>query len=71
MPEEGWFKNRLFQGIAWALLCSYVAVQILAAFGAPLASYDDAIPLVTGDLMLHGRKAAVDFWSFYPRFTTT
>jgi len=31
-----------------------------------LAKYDEAIPLVAADLMLHGRKAAVDFLSFYP-----
>lgn len=66
MPQEGWFKSRLFQGIAWAVLCCYIIVQILASFGAPLSRYDDAIPLVAADLMLHGRKAAVDFWSFYP-----
>src|SRR5215469_15470892 len=33
---------------------------------SPLAKYDEAIPLVAADLMLHGRKAAVDFLSFYP-----
>src|SRR5215469_7431398 len=66
MQEERWFKNRLFQGIAWAVLGCYMVVQILAAFGVPLSRYDDAIPLVAADLMLHGRKAAVDFWSFYP-----
>jgi hypothetical protein len=43
-----------------------MVAQILASLGAPLASYDGAIPLVAADLMLHGRKAAVDFWSFYP-----
>ena len=66
MPQEGWFKNRLFQGIAWTVLCCYAVVQILASFAAPLSSYDDAIPLVAADLMLHGHKAAVDFLSFYP-----
>ena len=66
MPQERWFKNRLFQGIAWSVLCCFMAVQILASFGAPLAKYDEAIPLVAADLMLHGRKAAVDFLSFYP-----
>jgi hypothetical protein len=43
-----------------------MAVQILASFGAPLARYDEAIPLVAADLTLHGHKAAVDFLSFYP-----
>ena len=66
MPQEGWFKNRLLQGIAWIILCCYMVVQILASFGAPLSRYDDAIPLVAADLMLHGHKAAVDFLSFYP-----
>jgi hypothetical protein len=66
MQEKGWFENRLFQGIAWAVLCGYVIVQVLASFGTPLGSYDDAIPLVASDLMLHNRKATVDFWSFYP-----
>ena len=66
MPQERWFKNRLFQGIAWSVLCCFMAVQILASCGAPLAKYDEAIPLVAADLMLHGRKAAVDFLSFYP-----
>jgi hypothetical protein len=64
--ERAGSLSRLFQGIAWTVLCCYMVIQILASFGTPLTSYDDAVPLVAADLILHGRKAAIDFLSFYP-----
>jgi hypothetical protein len=66
IPQKDWFGSRLFQAVAWAVLCAYASVQITALLGGPLNKYDDAVPLVSADLVLHGRKPAVDFWSFYP-----
>lgn len=60
------FFRRLLQAIAWSIFGLYMVLQITALLGSPINKYDDAIPLVSADLILHGRKPAVDFWSFYP-----
>ena len=63
---QGQFFRRFLQVIAWSIFGLYVVLQITALLGSPMNKYDDAIPLVSADLILHGRKPALDFWSFYP-----
>lgn len=65
LQKDG-LRNPLLQPIAWSVLGLYLVVQFAALLGAPMFAYDDAIPLVSADLILHGRTPAVDFWSFYP-----
>ena len=52
--------------ICWGLLCGYAAFAILSFFGAPVSTFDDAIPLIHGVLVQQGRTPNLDFYSFYP-----
>jgi hypothetical protein len=66
--EKDWFDSRFFSAVGWAVLFAVLSVQILACLAAPVHQYDDAIPLVSSDLVRLGRTPAIDFKSFYPPF---
>ena len=66
LREKDWFDSRFFTAIAWTMLYVVMCMQILACLGAPVHQYDDAIPLVSSELVALGRTPAVDFKSFYP-----
>jgi hypothetical protein len=64
--QKEWIEDRFFQALGWAVLFAHMSVQILACLMSPVAEYDDAIPLVSAELVRLGRTPAIDFTSFYP-----
>jgi hypothetical protein len=66
LSGKDWFNSRIFTAIGWAVLCAFMCGQMLSCFGTPVGEYDEAIPLVSSELVSLGRTPSVDFNSFYP-----
>ena len=66
LGSKDWFDSRIFEPIGWTILCAVMCVQILGCLGAPVGGYDDAIPLVSAELVSLGHTPSVGFNSFYP-----
>jgi len=64
--RKDWFDSGLFRFCSWALLFSCVILQIISNLPKPLDSFDGSIPLVSAELVRHGRLAGIDFLSSYP-----
>jgi len=54
--------SAMFHYLTWA----YVLVAIVCSFAAPAGKFDDAIPLLHGNLVRLGYTPNLDFYSFYP-----
>ena len=66
--QKDWMEDRFFQALGWAVLLAHMSVQILACLMSPVGEYDDAIPLVSAELVRLGRTPSQ---AFILRFGTT
>src|SRR5437763_16088021 len=62
VPSAASLGSMILTTLPWV----YALLVVVCSTTAPVGEFDDALPLVHGELVQQGARPAIDFPSFYP-----